>query len=204
MLPETYFITCKLIDLTIQKSGCKQQDLHKMSLGCLLIAMKYEEIYPPSLKNIIRAASRDPEFTQQDIVKWEFLILKTLDFNVTFPTPYRFLMRIQKLVNADELTFNLAHYIAEFSLLHVVFQTINPSLVASGAMYLARSSLNRRPCWNITFSKSTGYTNNIVLKVATKLFDLITAEESKTLKAKFENQKYLEAGLTPIVLNKTN
>jgi len=30
-------------------------------------------------------------------------------------------MRIQKLVNADELTFNLAHYIAEFSLLSVVF-----------------------------------------------------------------------------------
>lgn len=83
--------------------------------------MKYEEIYPPSLKNIIWAASWDPEFTQQDIVKWEFSILKSLDFNITFPTPYRFLMRIQKLVNADELTFNLAHYISEYSLLHVVF-----------------------------------------------------------------------------------
>jgi len=59
-----------------------------------LIAMKYEEIYPPSLKNIIRAASRDPDFTQQDIVRWEFNILKTLDFGVTFPTAYRFLMRI--------------------------------------------------------------------------------------------------------------
>lgn len=175
-----------------------------MSLGCLLIAMKYEEIYPPSLKNIIRAASRDPEFTQQDIVKWEFNILKTLDFNITFPTPYRFLMRIQKLVNADELTFHLAHYLTEFSLLHVVFQTINPSLVACGAMYLARSSLNRKPCWNITFSKSTGYTHNVVLKVATKLYELITEDESKTLKAKFENSKYLECGLTPIVLNKAN
>lgn len=142
MLPETFFITCKLIDLCIQKMGCKQTDLHKMSLGCLLIAMKYEEIYPPSLKNIIRAASRDPEFSQQDIVKWEFNILKQLDFHVTFPTPYRFLMRIQKLVNADELTFNLAHYLIEFSLLHVVFQTINPSLVACAAMFLARSSLN--------------------------------------------------------------
>lgn len=64
MLPETFFITCKLIDLAIAKLGCKQQDLHKMSLGCLLIAQKYEEIYPPSLKNIIKAASRDPEFTQ--------------------------------------------------------------------------------------------------------------------------------------------
>lgn len=71
-------------------------------------------------------------------------------------------------------------------------------------MYLARSSLNRRPFWNVTFSKSTGYTHNVVLKVATKLFELMTSEESKTLKAKFENPKYLEAGLTPIVLNKTN
>lgn len=92
LLPETYFITCKLIDLAITKMGCKQKDLHQLSLGCLLIAMKYEEIYPPSLKTIIRAASRDPDFTQQDIVRWEFDILKALDFGVTFPTAYRFLM----------------------------------------------------------------------------------------------------------------
>lgn len=64
LLPETYFVTCKLIDLAIQAMGCQQKDLHQLSLGCLLIAMKYEEIYPPSLKNIIRAASRDPDFTQ--------------------------------------------------------------------------------------------------------------------------------------------
>lgn len=175
-----------------------------MSLGCLLIAQKYEEIYPPSLKNVIKAASRDPEFTQQDIVKWEFNILKALDFNVTFPTSYRFLMRIQKLVNADELTFNLAHYAVEYSLLHIVFQTINPSLVACGAMYLAKSSLNKRPYWNVTFSKSTGYSRNVVLKVATKLHELMTTDESKTLKAKFENPKYLEAANTPLVLNQTN
>jgi len=42
------------------------------------------------------------------------------------------------------------------------------------------------------------------MKVATKLYELITSEESKPLKAKFENTKYLEAGLTPIVLSKTN
>ena len=71
LLPETYFITCKLIDLTIAKSGCLQSELHLMSLGALLIAMKYEEIYPPSLKNIIRAASRDPEFTHDDVKKME-------------------------------------------------------------------------------------------------------------------------------------
>lgn len=121
LLPETFFITTKLIDLAIQKMGCKQSELHLLSLGALLIAMKYEEIYPPSLKNIIRAASREPEFTQQDVVNMEFRILKALDFGVQFPTAYRFLMRIQKLVNADDQTFFLAQYITEFSLLHVVF-----------------------------------------------------------------------------------
>jgi len=149
--------------------------------------MKYEEIYPPSLKNIIRAASWDPDFTQQDIVQWEFNILKELDFGVTFPTAYRFLMWIQKLVNADDQTFFLAQYLTEFAQLYVVFQTINPSLVAAGAMYLARSSLGRRPTWNVTFSKSTGYNHNLVLKVATKIEELISQEESKSLKTKFEH-----------------
>jgi len=111
-------------------------------------------------------------------------------------------MRIQKLVNADDLTFFLAQYITEFSQLYVVFSTINPSLVACGAMYLARSSLGRRPCWNVTFSKSTGYNHNIVLKVATKMYELISTEESKTLRHKFEHPKYMEASLTPIQLNK--
>lgn len=121
LLPETYAITCKLIDLTIAKAGCKQSELHLMSLGALLIAMKYEEIYPPSLKNIIRTASRDPEFTHEDVKQMERKILTTLEFNVTFPTSYRFLMRIQKLVNSDEQTFHLAHYLTEYTLLHIVF-----------------------------------------------------------------------------------
>ena len=157
LLPETYAITCKRIDLTIAKAGCQQSELHLLSLGSLLIAMKYEEIYPPSLKSIIRTASRDPEFTHEDVKQMERHILTTLDFNVTFPTAYRFLMRIQKLVNADEQTFFLAQYLCEYTMLYVVFQTINPSLVACGCMYLARSNLGRRPGWNVTFSKSTGY-----------------------------------------------
>lgn len=175
-----------------------------MSLGALLIAMKYEEIYPPSLKNIIRAASRDPEFTHDDVKKMEGWILKTLDFNVTFPTSYRFLMRIQNYLGADDQTFHLAHYIAEYALLHVVFATINPSLVASGAMYLARASLGRRPVWNVTFSKSTGYSTSIVSKVAAKLCELMEQMESESLKKKFSHPKYYEASLTPITMNPSN
>ena len=71
-------------------------------------------------------------------------------------------------------------------------------------MYLARSSLGRRPLWNVTYGKSTGYNRAIVSKVATKIEELITKEESSTLKTKFEHAKYLEASLCPILLEKPN
>ena len=67
-------------------------------------------------------------------------------------------------------------------------------------MYLARSSLGRRPGWNVTFCKSTGYSHNLVLKVATKIYELLQTYESEALKTKFEHPKYMEASLTPISL----
>lgn len=50
LLPETFFITCKIIDMSIQKFGVQKSNLQLLSLGALLISTKYEEIYPPSVK----------------------------------------------------------------------------------------------------------------------------------------------------------
>lgn len=59
--------------------------------------------------------------SKENVLEIEYKILCELDFNMTFPTIFRFLERVQKLVNADALTFNLAHYVSEFSLLFVDF-----------------------------------------------------------------------------------
>ena len=128
----------------------------------------------------------------------EYKILKSLDFSVTFPTSLRFLERIKKLVGADDITFNLAHYITQFLLLYIKFQTIKPSLVACGAIYLAMKSLKTKAAWNITFVKSTGYKEKLVRQVAEILHELITSAESKALKTKFASAKYLEVSNLPI------
>lgn len=130
----------------------------------------------------------------------EYKILRTLDFGVTFPTALRFLERLKKLVNADDLTFHLAHYITQFSLLYIWFQTIKPSLVAWGAIYLAMKSLRGRSSWNITFVKSTGYKEKVVKQVADKLSELINSAESKPLKNKFASSKHMEVSNLPIAL----
>lgn len=135
-----------------------------------------------------------------DVLEMEYKILRTLDFGVTFPTPLRFLERLKKLCNADDTTFHLAHYIIQFSLLYIRFQTVKPSLVACGAIYLALKSLRGRATWNITYVKSTGYKEKIVRQVAERLCELMSSAESKALKSKFSTSKYLEVSSLPITM----
>ena len=60
-----------------------------------MIAAKYEEIYPPSVTNF--SYITDNSYTKDQIREIEIEILACLDFNVTFPTPLRFLERFAKL-----------------------------------------------------------------------------------------------------------
>ena len=55
------------------------------------IAGKYEEIYPPELKHLIKVT--DNSITKEQVLKLEFKILQKLDFNLTFPSINRFVER---------------------------------------------------------------------------------------------------------------
>ena len=61
----------------------------------LLISTKYEEIYPPELKDLLTVSEN--KFTRSEVLKMEKEILITLEFDLTSPSPYRFLERFRKL-----------------------------------------------------------------------------------------------------------
>lgn len=64
-------------------------------------------------------------------------MLYTLDFNVTFPSPYRFLERYIKVVKGDALMFNLSRYLIELPLIEYRMLKYSPSNLAASAVYLA-------------------------------------------------------------------
>jgi hypothetical protein len=53
LLPETLFITVNLIDRFLSKYSIDRAQVQLLGVASLLIATKYEEIYPPSLKDLI-------------------------------------------------------------------------------------------------------------------------------------------------------
>ena len=61
----------------------------------MLISTKYEEIYPPQVKDFLTISAND--FTRRQILEMEESILFTLEFNITETSSYRFLERYSKI-----------------------------------------------------------------------------------------------------------
>eukprot|EP00350_Pseudokeronopsis_sp_OXSARD2_P012443 CAMPEP_0170544722 /NCGR_PEP_ID=MMETSP0211-20121228/3373_1 /TAXON_ID=311385 /ORGANISM="Pseudokeronopsis sp., Strain OXSARD2" /LENGTH=62 /DNA_ID=CAMNT_0010848437 /DNA_START=1613 /DNA_END=1801 /DNA_ORIENTATION=+ len=59
------------------------------------ISGKYEEIYPPELRHLLKVT--DNSVTKEQVLKLEFRILQSLDFNLTFPSIYRFMERYARV-----------------------------------------------------------------------------------------------------------
>lgn len=103
----------------------------------LHIAAKYEEIYPPDIRDFLTVSEN--KFTKAMVVEMEKEILMTLNFKVTAPSAYRFLQRYRRLstmMNDDEVFF-FAQYLQEISLLDVTLLRFRPSELAGAAMILS-------------------------------------------------------------------
>lgn len=82
-----------------------------LGVGALLISTKYEEIYPPDLRDLL--AVSENKFNREQVINMEKEILQTLNFNVVAPSAYRFLERFSRLEKAfeDKEVFYFAQYV---------------------------------------------------------------------------------------------
>lgn len=53
LVPETLFLTVNLIDRYLEREAITRSNLQLLGVSCLLIATKYEEIYPPSVNELV-------------------------------------------------------------------------------------------------------------------------------------------------------
>jgi hypothetical protein len=71
-----------------------------------MIATKYEEIYPPTVKDLVYIT--DNAYSKEEILAMECNVLVTLEFDIQQTSQYRFLERYSKIAKADHVTFTLA------------------------------------------------------------------------------------------------
>ena len=157
--PETLYVCVGIIDKYIMiQPDIKKKDLQCLGITALHIAGKYEEIYPPELKQILRVT--DNAVSKDQVLQLEFAILQTLDFNVTFPSILRFMERYARIAQVHERTQMLAQYLCDNCLLDCTLMKEQPSKLAAVCLYAAMrlSKGNQNGAiWNATLTKNSGF-----------------------------------------------
>lgn len=85
---------------------------------------KFEEIYPPELKDFVFIT--DNTFTKKQILRMEHLILKVLNFDISVPTAFTFQQLYCSMCNASESVIYLSqvHFEFYFYFLDEIFITL--------------------------------------------------------------------------------
>jgi len=88
LMPETLFLCVDIIDRYLDQRPVTRQQLQLVGVVGMLLAAKYEEIYPPEVKDFIYISANT--YTREEVLRMERQVLKAIDFNLTVPTIYPF------------------------------------------------------------------------------------------------------------------
>lgn len=80
LVPESLYLTVNLIDRYLEKAQVNRARLQLVGVTCMLIACKYEEIYPPIVKDFVYIT--DNAYSKEEILDMERQVLTALDFNI--------------------------------------------------------------------------------------------------------------------------
>jgi len=146
--PETFFLTIDIVDRYLMLIKGQRATLQLIGITALLLAAKYEEIWPPEVKDCIHISANT--YSRDDILKTERAIMSALQFRLTTPTPYPLLARLFELTEADEATRNTALFFLEHAVQDYKHLQFAPSQLANASFYLAQLTLRRTDPWNYT------------------------------------------------------
>jgi len=135
LVPETLYLCVNLIDRYCHLVDIKRSELQLVGVTALLIACKYEEIYPPEVRDCVYITDR--AYLRQQVLDMEQDILSKLEFRITVPTAYPFLCRYLDLVDAPRIVRHAASFYMERTLQEHDLLHYRPSLVATSAVILA-------------------------------------------------------------------
>ena len=159
LVPETLYLAINIIDRYLEMEQVQRKRLQLVGVTALLIACKYEEIYPPEVKDCVYITDR--AYTRQDVLDMEAEIVKTLKFRMTVPTGYPFLRRFLHICNAPRGMKCLANFYMERMLQENSTLNYRPSLVAATAVSLSLNNPDALEAEGYRLSDAPGVVSKI-------------------------------------------
>ncbi len=134
LLPDTLFICVSIIDRYLSLREISRTKLQLLGTTALFISSKYEEVSYPPITEFSKVT--DNAYTKEDILDMENEIMGLLNFDITYPSPFRFFEIISLNYNFSEVEFFYGSYLLESFLISPNCNKYFPSIIALATVLL--------------------------------------------------------------------
>ncbi|CAG6017890.1 cyclin-J isoform 1-T2 [Menidia menidia] len=190
LCPAARHLAVYLLDLFMDRYDVTMQQLHMVSLSCLLLASKFEEREDrvpklETLNSLTCMSSVNLVLTKQGLLHMELLLLETFQWNLYLPTAAHFIeyylsiavheadlhdgWPMTSLEKTKLYMAKYADYFLEVSLQDHLFLYFAPSMVAAACVAASRLILHLSPTWPPRLQRLTGYSWESLVPCAEKL-----------------------------------
>ncbi|XP_051138738.1 G2/mitotic-specific cyclin-1-like [Andrographis paniculata] len=195
---ETLYLTINILDRYLAAKITSRGELQLVGLSSMLIASKYEEIWAPEVEDLVGIADR--AYSNKQILVMEKRILGELEWMLTVPTPYVFLVRFIKASQTESDVENMVYFLAELGMMNYSTLIYCPSMIAASAVYVARSTLGKSPAWNDTLKLHTGFSETQLsdcAKLLAKLHSSVAEMRQRGIYRKYSSSERCAVALLP-------
>ncbi|KAM3339327.1 G2/mitotic-specific cyclin S13-7 isoform X1 [Capsicum galapagoense] len=195
--PETLYLTINIVDRYLAVETASRRELQLVGISAMLLASKYEEIWAPEVNDFVCIS--DKTYSHEQVLTMEKQILGQLEWYLTVPTPYVFLVRFIKASLPDSEMENMVYFLAELGLMNYETIIYCPSMIAAAAVYAARHTLNRTPFWNGTLKLHTSFSEAQIIECARMLVSYHSEAANHKLKVIFRKYTNAERGAVALL-----
>ncbi|KAL6504185.1 hypothetical protein OROGR_026108 [Orobanche gracilis] len=164
LMEETLYLMVNIIDRFLAIQPVLRKKLQLVGVTAMLLACKYEEVSVPIVDDLIVIS--DNAYCRKEILDMEKMMINTLQFNLSVPTPYSFMRRFLKAAQSDKTLELLSFFIVELCLVEYEMLRFSPSLLAAAAVFTAQCTLSGSKQWSKTCMSYTSYSQDQLIECA--------------------------------------
>ncbi|KAM4809615.1 cyclin-A2 [Rhinophrynus dorsalis] len=188
---ETLYLAVNYIDRFLSSMSVLRGKLQLVGTAAMLLASKFEEIYPPEVAEFVYIT--DDTYTKKQVLKMEHLVLKVLSFDLAAPTILQYLNQYFQIHPVSPKVESLSMYLGELSLIDAdPFLRYLPSVVAAAAFIIANYTIND-DTWPASLAQFTDYTLESLKPCVLDLYQTYTSaatHQQQAVREKYKTAKH--------------
>uniref|UniRef100_A0AAV2MHG9 Cyclin-A2 n=1 Tax=Knipowitschia caucasica TaxID=637954 RepID=A0AAV2MHG9_KNICA len=193
---ETLYLAVNYIDRFLSSMSVLRGKLQLVGTAAMLLASKFEEIYPPEVAEFVYIT--DDTYTRNQVLRMEHLVLKVLSFDLAAPTINQFLTQYILNQTVSKQVESLAMYLSELSLIDSEpCLKYLPSQTAAAAYILANHTVTGGS-WPKSLTELSGYSLEELLPCVEDLHRVYVAapqHAQQSIREKYKTHKFYEVSL---------